>query len=98
MIRLDKHTYKNGVVKTQVRIVDGYRDENNKPKQRTIKNYGYLEDQENPEEFLASLREIDKQRKKDKRININTISTLPFLRFHFMRTAVLQHIYSDIST
>ena len=78
MIRLDKHTYKNGVVKTQVRIVDGYRDENNKPKQRTIKNYGYLEDQENPEEFLASLREIDKKRKKDKRININTISTLPF--------------------
>ena len=78
MIRLDKHTYKNGVVKTQVRIVDGYRDENNKPKQRTIQNYGYLEDQENPEEFLANLRELDKKRKKEKRININTISTLPF--------------------
>ena len=78
LIRLDARTYKNGVVKTQVRIVDGYRDENNKPKQRTVKNYGYLEDQENPDEFLAKLREIDAQRKKEKRININTISSLPF--------------------
>ena len=95
MIRLDKHTFKNGVVKTQVRIVDGYRDEFNKSKQRTVKNYGYLEDQDNPEEFLASLRELDRKRIKDKRITINTISKLPFYEDKSSTSYLFGHRYLE---
>ena len=42
MIRYDKHKRKNGV-KTQVRVVEGYRVDG-KIKQKTIKDFGYLEE------------------------------------------------------
>ena len=101
MIKLDKHTYKNGVVKTQVRIVDGYRNENDEPRQRTIESFGYLEDKENPDEFLAALREYDKKRIKEKRVNITKASTLPFYEddgstvYHF-GYKYLEAIYNEL--
>ena len=53
MIRKDKHTDRNGNVKTQIRVVEGYRPgPGMSPKQRTIKDFGYLEDQEDPNAFL----------------------------------------------
>lgn len=67
MIRLDKHTYKNNIVKTQVRVVEGYRDENGKMKQRTIKNFGYLEDHNDQETFLNEVKEFDNEFKKRKK-------------------------------
>ena len=47
MIRYDKHKRKDGI-KTQVRVVEGYRV-NGRIKQKTIKDFGYLEDQESCE-------------------------------------------------
>lgn len=69
MIRKDIKTYKSGV-KTHIRVVEGYR-ENGKTKQRTIKSFGFLEDQPNQELFLQKVKEFDdnfflsKKEKKD---------------------------------
>ena len=50
MIRKDKKTFKDGSVKTQIRVTEGYRPyPNASPKQRTVKSFGYLEDQADPE-------------------------------------------------
>lgn len=64
MIRYDKHKRKDGI-KTQVRVVEGYRVDG-KIKQKTIKDFGYLEDQENKDEFIAMLEKFDEDYKKEK--------------------------------
>lgn len=56
MIRYDKHKRKDGI-KTQVRVVEGYRIDG-KIKQKTIKDFGYLEDQGNKEEFIAMVNKF----------------------------------------
>ena len=51
MIRKNK-TFKDGSVKTQIRVTEGYRPyPNASPKQRTVKSSGCLEDQADPEAF-----------------------------------------------
>lgn len=64
MIKYDKHKRKDGI-KTQIRVVEGYR-ENGKIKQRTIKDFGYLEDHDNQDEFIASVKLFDNNYKKEK--------------------------------
>ena len=64
MIRYDKHKRKDGI-KTQVRVVEGFRLDG-KIKQKTIKDFGYLEDQINQEEFIAMVNEFDENYKKEK--------------------------------
>lgn len=64
MIRYDKHQRKGGN-KTQVRVVEGYR-EDGKVKQKTIKDFGYLEDQENQDSFIAMVNKFDEDYKKEK--------------------------------
>lgn len=64
MIRYDKHKRKDGI-KTQVRVVEGYRA-GGKIKQKTIKDFGYLEDQENRDEFLSLVKKFDEEYKKEK--------------------------------
>ena len=59
MIRYDKHKRKDGI-KTQVRVVEGYRV-NGKIKQKTIKDFGYLEDQDNKDEFIATVKKFDEE-------------------------------------
>lgn len=64
MIRYDKHKRKDGI-KTQVRVVEGYRVDG-KIKQKTIKDFGYLEDQVNQEEFINMIKKFDEDYKKEK--------------------------------
>ena len=52
-------------IKTQVRVVEGYRV-NGRIKQKTIKDFGYLEDQENKDEFVAIVKKFDEDYKKGK--------------------------------
>jgi len=60
MIKIDKRTNKDGSPRTQVRVVEGYRPGPGMPtKQRTIKNFGYLEDQEDPEAFMRMVEEFN---------------------------------------
>lgn len=51
---------RGGVIKTQIRVVEGYRPgPGMSTKQRTIKSFGYLEDQEDPEAFMAMVEEFN---------------------------------------
>jgi len=60
MIKIDKRTKKDGTPRTQVRVVEGYRPGPGMPtKQRTIKDFGYLEDQEDPEKFMKEVEEFN---------------------------------------
>jgi len=60
MIKIDKRKLKDGTPRTQVRVVEGYRPAPGMPtKQRTIRDFGYLEDQQDPEAFMAMVREFD---------------------------------------
>ena len=68
MIRYDKHKLKNGI-KTQVRVVEGYRDKDSKMKQRTIKNFGYLEDHVNNPTFIEQVTKFNEEYFKVKKDN-----------------------------
>jgi hypothetical protein len=47
-------------MKINVRVVEGYRlGPGMHTKQRTVKGFGYLEDQENPEVFMAIVEEFN---------------------------------------
>lgn len=60
LIRKDKIKRKDGSVKTYVRVVESYRPgPGSKPKQRTIRSFGYLEDQPDPAEFLRTVEAFD---------------------------------------
>lgn len=60
MIKIDKRTKKDGTPRTQVRVVEGYRPGPGMPtRQRTIRDFGYLEDQEDPEAFMAMVKEFN---------------------------------------
>ena len=65
MIRKDKKTFKDGSVKTQIRVTEGYRPfPNSSPKQRTIKSFGYLEDQEDQDAFWKEVHACNDSLKK----------------------------------
>ena len=60
MIRRDTHTNAKGETKTQVRVVESYRPgPKMPPKQRTVKDFGYLEDQDDQETFLAAVQNFN---------------------------------------
>jgi len=51
---------RGGTLKTHIRVVEGYRPGPGMPtKQRTIKSFGYLEDQEDPEAFMEMVEEFN---------------------------------------
>jgi hypothetical protein len=71
MIRKDSKTFKDGSVKTQVRVVEGYRPGPAlPPKQRTIKDFGYLEDQPDQEAFMATVSEFNSSFKNNQRLRL----------------------------
>lgn len=60
MVKIDKRMNADGTPRTQVRVVEGYRPGPGMPtKQRTIRDFGYLEDQEDPEAFMAKVKEFN---------------------------------------
>jgi len=80
MIRRDPKK-RDGVMKTHVRVVEGYRPGPGMPtKQRTIRSFGYLEDQEDPEAFMAMVEEFNANYKAE---NVppegTTEGTFPFV-------------------
>jgi transposase len=66
VIRKDPKTFKDGRIKTQIRVVEGYRPGPGlPPKQRTIKDFGYLEDQSDQDAFMKTVVEFNAAFKKD---------------------------------
>jgi len=58
MIRKDKRTDASGKIKTQIRVVESYRPgPGMNPKQRTIKDFGYLEEQKDAKAFMVEVEE-----------------------------------------
>jgi transposase len=59
MVKKERHKQRDGSIRTFVRVVEGYRPgPGEAPKQRSVKSFGYLEEQDNPEEFLAMVEEF----------------------------------------
>lgn len=86
VIRKDKKMFKTGP-KTHIRVVEGYRDDNGKIKQRTIKSFGYLEEQADQKAFMDQAIAFDKnfflekKAKKDsfkKRFN-ESLTNVPYV-------------------
>ena len=60
MIRKDKKTLQDGTIKTYIRVMESYRPGSGKnSRQRTLKSFGYLEDQPDPEAFLQEVEAFD---------------------------------------
>lgn len=65
MIKKDK-VKRRGNIKTWVSVVEGYRPAPGAPpKQRTIRSFGYLEDQEDPDAFMAMVEKFNANYKND---------------------------------
>lgn len=77
MIRKDIRKFKYGT-RTEIRVVEGYRDQFGKVKQKTIKTFGYLEDQENQEVFMKMIEEFNDNYKKSKRVKIEKPTNILF--------------------
>ena len=76
MIRKDKRKFSNGTSKTFIRVTEGYRPGKGlAPKQRTIRSFGYLEDQDDPDEFMRMVEEFDQSLRKDATLYIEVPST-----------------------
>ena len=60
MIKKDKRVNAKGETKTQIRVVEGYRPgPGMAPKQRTIRDFGYLEDQADQIAFMAEVEKFN---------------------------------------
>ena len=72
-IKKTRHTFSDGTVKTQITLVESYRPgKGMNPRTRTIKDYGYLEDQKDPEKFLADLNSyVQEQRQSNQKISLS---------------------------
>jgi hypothetical protein len=66
MIKKDPRTTADGTTRTQIRVVEGYRPyPRAATKQRTIRDFGVLEDQTDRETFMAMVAEFNANYKKD---------------------------------
>lgn len=75
MIKKEKKTFKDGSVKTYIKVVEGYRPgPKMPPKQRTIKSFGYLEDQADPDAFMEEVRLFNLNRRADEKLRIEVAS------------------------
>ena len=67
MIKKDKRIDAKGRIRTQIRVVEGYRiGAGQGTKHRTIKNFGYIEDQSEPEAYMKMVEEFNKRYKAEK--------------------------------
>ena len=72
MIRRDIRRMGDGSVKTYIRVTEGYRPAPGKPpKQRTLKSFGYLEDQADPEAFMREVKAFDANPDNREQLNSN---------------------------
>ena len=72
-IKRTPHTFADGSIKTQITLVESYRPgKGMNPRTRTVKDYGYLEDRDKPEEFLSELQNyVEEQRKSSQKISLS---------------------------
>lgn len=72
MIKKDVKTLKDGTVKTYIRVMESYRPGPGKEaNKRTLKSFGYLEDQADPEVFMREVEAFDADPGNRERISSN---------------------------
>lgn len=75
MIRKDKKKFKDGSVKTFIRVTEGYRPGPGlPPKQRTIRSFGYLEDQDDPDAYMRIVEDFDRNQARNTILRIDVPS------------------------
>ena len=101
MIKRNK-VKRRGTTLTWIGVVEGYRPyPGAAPKQRTIKSFGYLEDQEDQEGFMKMVEEFNANYKKDEiDFEIKIASTVKMYRENNHRLnygyKFLEAIYNDL--
>jgi len=66
MIKKERKKQPDGTIKTFIRVVEGYRPGPGlPPKQRPIRSFGYLEDQENPTAFMEMVNQFNASYKNE---------------------------------
>ena len=77
MVKKDKRIDSKGRTRTQIRVVEGYRPGVGLPtKQRTIRDFGCLEDQANQEAFMAMVQDFnDTYKEKNTPLKIEASAT-----------------------
>ena len=66
MIKRERKKQPDGTIKTFIRVVEGYRPGPGlPPKQRPIRSFGYLEDQENPVAFMEMVNQFNASYKNE---------------------------------
>jgi transposase len=72
LIKRDKQKARDGQIKTYIRVVESYRPApGQKPKQRTLKSFGYLEDQTDQEAFMSEVEAYDADTSNREQISSN---------------------------
>lgn len=97
MISKHKITFKDGTVKTQIRVVEGYRPyPGASPKQRQIKNFGYLEDWDDKDELWRQVNECNDELKSNKEritVSLNTLGSLDDCKIYNYGYRYLEAVY-----
>jgi len=67
MIKRERKKQRDGTVKTFIRVVESYRPgPGQQPKQRAVKAFGWLEDQEDQEAFMSLVKDFDAAHSKER--------------------------------
>lgn len=84
MIKKDKKKMKDGSVKTYIRVTEAYRPgPGMDSKQRTLKSFGYLEDQDDPEAFMRKVKAFDADPSNREQISSNKMYSGQNRRFNY---------------
>lgn len=70
-IKLEKKKRKDGQTRTYVRVVEGYRDTAGISRMRSIKTYGYLEDQVDGDAYLEAIKKEIIELEKTESLNLS---------------------------
>jgi len=96
LIRKDNKVLKDGSTKTYIRIMEGYRPAPGQPpKQRTLKSFGYLEDQADPEAFMREVEAYDADPSNREQISSNKMYSGQNRKYNY-GYKYLESVYSQL--
>ena len=96
MIRKDIKALKDGTTKTYIRVMESYRPSSGKEsRQRTLKSFGYLEDQTDQEAFMREVEAFDADPGNRERISSNKMYSGQNRKYNY-GYKYLESVYSQL--
>lgn len=101
-IKKSRHKFADGSIKTQITLAETFRPGKGlPPKTRTLKNYGYLEDQPDQEKFMRDLETLVEQSRKSRqqfelRIDTDRLINNPSNRDLNYGVLVIKKLYEQL--